>query len=77
MEFEKFIRNCKNEVFAATPIEDLTADAEFKCFDEWSSLSALTMIAMVEDNYDVVLSGQDIKTSDTLGELFELLLNKK
>ena len=57
-------------------IDELTEDAEFKYFDEWSSMSALTMIAMVEDNYNVILSGQDIKESETLGELFELVKNK-
>ena len=76
MDFKEFIENCKKEVFAETSIDELTEDAESKYFDEWSSMSALTMIAMVEDNYNVILSGQDIKESETLGELFELVKNK-
>ncbi len=77
MEFQEFIENCKNEVFSDTSIEEMTKDAEFKYFDEWSSMSALTMIAMVEDNYDIILSGQDIKETDTLGELFTLIESKQ
>ena len=76
MDFKEFIENCKKEVFAETSIDELKEDAEIKYFDEWSSMSALTMIAMVEDNYNVILSGQDIKDSETLGELFELVKNK-
>ena len=76
MDFKEFIENCKKEVFEETSIDEITEDAEFKYFDEWSSMSALTMIAMVEDNYNVILSGQDIKDSETLGELFELVKNK-
>ena len=47
MDFKEFIENCKKEVFAETSIDELTEDAEFNYFDEWSSMSALTMIAMV------------------------------
>jgi acyl carrier protein len=72
---DKFI-----EKFAdAIEIDDasvLSADTEFKLLAEWSSLSALSIIAMVDEEYDVELKGQDIRSCETLADLFEIVKSK-
>lgn len=52
-------------------------ETKYKEIGEWSSLLALSTIAMVDEEYEVVLSGNDIQKTDTLGELFELIQDKK
>ena len=53
-----------------------TAETKFKELDEWSSLTALSIIAMVDDEYDVIIKGNDITNSDTIQELFNIVVKK-
>jgi acyl carrier protein len=73
---DKFI-----EKFAdAIEIDDasvLNADTEFKLLAEWSSLSALSIIAMVDEEYDVEINGQDIRNCETIADLFKLVNDRK
>jgi acyl carrier protein len=48
----------------------------FRDEDEWSSLIALTLIAMVDENYDVKLTGEDIRESITVEDVFNRIKNK-
>jgi acyl carrier protein len=49
---------------------------EFKKLDEWSSIFALIVIAMVDSDYNKVLTSEDIKSATTLSELFNLIQAK-
>jgi acyl carrier protein len=73
---EKFI-----EKFAeALEIDDastINAETEFKLLAEWSSLSALSIIAMVDEEYDVEINGQDIRNCETIADLFNLVNGRK
>lgn len=48
----------------------------FKDLDEWSSLTALSLIAMADEEYSVKLTGEDIKSAVTLKDIFEIIKNK-
>ena len=54
----------------------ITGDAVFRDLDEWDSLTALSLIAMVDDEYAVKLAGDDIKSSTTINDLFEKVSTK-
>jgi acyl carrier protein len=41
--------------------------------EEWSSLIGLSVIAMVDDEYDVTLKGNDVKNSVTIEDLFNIV----
>lgn len=75
MELNKFIENFA-EQFDETDPSEFNAETEFKQLDEWSSLTALSIIAMVDDEYDVTLKGDDIRTSKTIKDLFNLVESK-
>ena len=64
------------EQFDETDAAEFRADTEFKALEEWSSLSALSIIAMVDEEYDITLKGDDIKTSETIEDLFNLIQSK-
>lgn len=70
-----FIKNFA-EQFDETPADLFTEETDFKKLDEWDSMLALTIIAMVDENYGKKLSGNDIRTTTTIRELFHLLENK-
>ncbi len=73
MEIKDFI-----EKFAeAVEIDEaLEASTEFKELDDWSSLAALSVIAMVDEEYDVAIGGKDIRTAKTLEDLFNTIKAK-
>jgi acyl carrier protein len=76
MDLQEFIQNFASQ-FDETDLSSFSKDTIFKDLDEWSSLIALSIIAMVDEEYDVRLKGDDIKTADTIEDLYLLVKNKK
>ena len=76
MEIKGFIENFAAQ-FDETEAEVFTAETEFKSLDEWSSLLALSIIAMVDEEYDVQIKGDDIRASKTIGDLFNKVSSLK
>lgn len=76
MEIQDFIRNFADQ-FEDLSMDKLTADTVFKSLDEWTSLAALSVIAMIDDEYEVSINGNDIRNLETVGDLFELVKSKK
>lgn len=72
MNIQEFIENFAAQ-FDETEPEAFTAETRFKDLDEWSSLVALSIIAMVDDEYDVIIKGKDITNSDTIQDLFDVV----
>ena len=76
MELQEFITNFANQ-FEETDSSVFTKDTVFKNLDEWSSLLALSIIAMADEEYEVALKGDDIRSANTIEDLFEIIKNKK
>ena len=75
MELKEFIENFADQ-FDDTDASEIKAETVFKELDEWSSLIALSVIAMVDEEYDVTLKGDDIRNSNTLEELFDIVKSR-
>ncbi|MBX3256043.1 MAG: hypothetical protein KF862_18045 [Chitinophagaceae bacterium] len=56
--------------FDDTDISSITLNTRFKELDEWSSMVALMIIAMVDENYNKKITGADLRESDTIEQLF-------
>ncbi len=72
MNIQDFIENFASQ-FDETELEEFTPETHFKQLDEWSSLTALSIIAMVDDEYDVIIKGNDIINSDTIQDLYDVV----
>ena len=75
MELKNFIENFADQ-FDELSVE-LTGDTVFKDLDDWSSLVALSVIAMIDEEYDVAIKGDDIRGANTISDLFEIVKNKQ
>lgn len=75
MEINTFIEHFA-EQFDETAASVFTPETEFKKLDEWSSLVALSVIAMVDEEYDITLKGDDIRNSNTIQDLFNTVSAK-
>ena len=69
MELNEFISNFA-EQFDETDASEIKADTDFKALDEWSSMTGLAVIAMVDAEYDVQIKGNDIRESKTIEDLY-------
>lgn len=76
MELQDFIKKIA-EQFDETDTNAFEPDTRFKQLDEWSSLMALSVIAMVDEEYDISITGTEIRNSDTIEDLFEIVKSKK
>lgn len=72
MELNEFVEKFA-EQFDDTDSSEITAETEFKTLDEWSSLIALSIIAMVDEEYDITLKGDDIRNSNTVKDVYEIV----
>jgi len=76
MELDQFIKKFI-EQFEETDVSLIDKDTKFKDIDEWSSLFALTIIALADEEYEVRIKGDEIAKTNTVEELFELIKSKK
>lgn len=76
MDLKNFIENFANQ-FDETDASEFKAETVFKEMDEWSSLIALSVIAMVDEEYDITIKGDDIRNSKTIEELFNAVKAKE
>lgn len=75
MNLERFIENFA-DLFEETDTDTIQATTRFKELKEWSSLIALSVIAMVDEEYDVEFRGDDIRNSNTVEDLYKAVSNK-
>ncbi len=50
-------------------VEKVSPDDVLRDFDEWDSLSALSVIAMCDSKYGVTLGSEDLAAAKTAGQL--------
>lgn len=72
---KQFIENFA-EQFDETEVSEFNAETSFKDLDEWDSMLALSIIAMVDEEYDKTINGEDIKQAITIGDLHAIVESK-
>ncbi len=75
MDIKSFIENFA-EQFEDTDASVFTAETKYRELDEWSSLIALSILAMVDEEYDVQLKGEEMRATNTIQELYDLVASK-
>ena len=75
MEIQEFMTHFSAQ-FDETP-EGLTEDTVIRNINGWSSLVAVSLIAMADEEYNVTLRGNDIRDSITVKDLFEKIKSIK
>jgi len=64
------------EQFDDTDKSEINASTVFHKLDEWSSLIGLSVIAMVDEEFDVALKGDDVKNAVTVEDLYKNVIAK-
>jgi acyl carrier protein len=77
MEINKFIEDFLSQLENVNSSNPITGETCFRDIHVFDSMDALVIIMMVEDEYGIKITGQDIKNSKTFNDLFEIIKNKK
>ena len=72
MTLEEFVSAFAAE-FDETPEDQFTPTTDFKDLDEWGSLTALSIVGMVDEEYDKRITGADLRSVTTIEELYNLV----
>lgn len=75
MDLKEFIESFADQ-FEDTDASEFKGETKFRELDEWSSLIALSIIAMVDEEYEVTLKGEDMRAANTIEELYEIVKSK-
>jgi acyl carrier protein len=49
---------------------------EFREFEEWDSLALLSVIAMIDEEYDLIIESNDFQNLKTVGDIYNYLTSK-
>jgi acyl carrier protein len=76
MEWKEFEENLRDtlEIDESVVLDrnELLENSEY-----WSSMHALLIMALAESEYDISISGEELRNSKTLNQLFELFQSKQ
>lgn len=75
MDIKEFINNFAGQ-FDDLDAATLTPETEYMALDDWNSLVALSVIAMIDEEYDVTLKGNDIREAKTIEGLYNTVCQK-
>lgn len=75
MTLDEFVKLIANE-FSLTPAESFNPSTRYRELDEWGSLTALSVISAIDDEMDVQITGANLRSVNTIEELYNLIQNK-
>lgn len=75
MNIEDLIEKLEEEFDEVEP-GTLKPDTGFRDLEEWSSMHALIIIAMIDTEYDVMLTGEDLTNASTVQDLFDIIQSR-
>jgi len=75
MNIQELIEHIENE-FDELEKGKLQSDSSIRDMEGWSSMHALILIALVDNHYDVLLSGEELKNVLTVEDLYQVILKR-
>jgi acyl carrier protein len=62
--------------FDDTDVSLINENTNYKELEEWSSMTALCLIAMAKTEFGKTITGSEIRACDTVKDLYDLLESK-
>lgn len=73
--FEEFKQKF-SEAIEDELILNLPPNASFKDLESWDSFSAMSIISMIDEEFEIIIKAEEMTRIKTLEEFYNLLLNK-
>lgn len=75
MTVEEFILKIEEE-FPDMESGKLKPDSVFREVMNWNSINALILIVLVDTEYDVILTADDLRSAITINDIFNLIQSR-
>ena len=75
MDEIQFIQNFADQ-FDDTDASQLTLDTRFRDIDEWSSIIALSVMAMCAEEYDVILTANEMENANQISDIYNIVKSR-
>lgn len=72
---QKFLQKFK-EVLEAEE-KEIALEDKFREYDEWNSLAFLSLIAMIDEEFDVIIEGKDFKQLQTVADIIQAIKERQ
>ena len=59
-----------------TDVSEIHTDTEYQELEEWSSLTAMSLIAMAKTQFGKTITGREVRGCKTVEDLFNLIASK-
>jgi acyl carrier protein len=76
MEINEFIKDFADQ-FDETDLDEFKPETVYRDLDEWSSLNGLAILNMLGKKYGVKITLNEIKGTQTIEDVFNLVKSKK
>lgn len=76
MEMKEFIERFADQ-FDDTELTEFKPETIYRDLDEWSSLNGLAILNMIEKKYGVKLMPSELKSTNTIEDVYNLILSKQ
>ena len=73
MELNSFIEGLLNNVFTDTPKENLSEQTEYMELEEWTSMTAFTLISYIERTYGKKILLPELLRAQTIEDLYKII----
>jgi len=70
------MENFLNKLAEILEVDNVDMNNELSSFECWDSLTILSIIALTDESYKVILTSAEINDSKTIAELMELIKSK-
>jgi acyl carrier protein len=71
------MENFLKQMIELLEVDSVSPQDEITSFDAWDSLTSLSIIALVDDEYSITITAKDILDAKTIEGLYQLILSKK
>ena len=76
MEIQEFIKNI-HSAFDDAPHMVLLPESNLRAIEGWNSMHVLLLVAMIDLEYQVLLSGEELKRVETIQDLFNIVKQRR
>ena len=76
MELQNFIQNIV-DLFDDLDTSHFSALTDFTDNDDWNQLLVLSVIAMVVEEYGIIITSDDIRQAKTIEDLYSIVKSKQ
>ena len=73
MNLEQFIDNLSKDVFSDTPREQLEKQTEYMELEEWTSMTAFTLISYFDSEFGIKILLPELLQAQTINDLYNII----